>query len=127
LKWSKKAAGGHQTRLFTDRHGQSVTTAAPPEDVAEVLLSSLVVATAGRACWVGCKLWEELALGEFWQRVLAWKSAVDFLYTGAEKPMRARFGRNPRRFPRLQPRPERSADARYITGQVLNVNGGFHM
>ena len=36
------------------------------------------------------------------------------------------IGRNPRRFPRLQPRPERSADARYITGQVLNVNGGFH-
>ena len=30
-------------RLFTDRHGQSVTTAPPPEDVAEVLLSSLVV------------------------------------------------------------------------------------
>jgi hypothetical protein len=30
-------------RLFTDRHGQSVTTAAPPEDVAEVPLSSLVV------------------------------------------------------------------------------------
>ena len=27
------------------------------------------------ACWVGCKLWEELGLGEFWQRVLARKSA----------------------------------------------------
>jgi hypothetical protein len=54
LKWSKKAAGGHQTRLFTDRHGQSVTTAAPPEDVAEVLLSSLVVRRPRQfgACWV---------------------------------------------------------------------------
>ena len=66
-----------------------MTTAAPPEDVAEVLLSSLVVGDRGSSglVWVGCKLWEELGLGEFWQRVLARKSAVDFLYTGAEKPM----------------------------------------
>jgi hypothetical protein len=41
-------------RLFTDRHGESVTTAAPPEDVAEVLLSSLVVRRPRQfgACWV---------------------------------------------------------------------------
>ena len=44
----------HQMRLFTDRHGQSVTTAVPPEDVAEVLLSSLVVRRPRQfgACWV---------------------------------------------------------------------------
>src|SRR5258708_10897124 len=46
--------------------------AAAPEDVAEVLLSSLVVRRPRQfgACWVGCKLWEELALGEFWQKAL---------------------------------------------------------
>jgi len=66
-------------RLFTDRHGQSVTTAAPPEDVAEVLLSSLVVGdrgssglvascgkssgweSSGSGCWRGCR---RGALGE---------------------------------------------------------------
>ena len=53
MKWSKKAAGVHQMRLFTDRHGQSVTTAAPPEDVAEVLLSSLVVGDRGSSGLVG--------------------------------------------------------------------------
>ena len=40
-------------RLFTDRHGQSVTTAAPPEDVAEVLLSSLVVGDRGSSGLLG--------------------------------------------------------------------------
>ena len=40
-------------RLFTDRHGQSVTTATPPEDVAEVLLSSLVVGDRGSSGLVG--------------------------------------------------------------------------
>ena len=40
-------------RLFTDRHGQSVTTAAPPEDVAEVLLSGLVVGDRGSSGLVG--------------------------------------------------------------------------
>jgi len=43
----------HQMRLFIDRHGQSVTTAAPPEDVAEVLLSSLVVGDRGSSGLVG--------------------------------------------------------------------------
>ena len=56
----------YQMRLFTDRHGER-TAAAAAEDVAEVLLSSLVVRRSRQfgACWVGCKLWEELDLGEF--------------------------------------------------------------
>ena len=77
----------HQMRLFTDRHGERAGAAAP-EDVAEVLLSSLVVRRARQfgACWVGCKLWEELALGEFWQKALeeeagavAWDKVVELL------------------------------------------------
>jgi hypothetical protein len=62
-------------RLFTDRHGQRAASA-PPEDVAEVLLSSLVVRRPRQfgACWVGCKLWEELGLGEFWQQALGGRS-----------------------------------------------------
>src|SRR5512137_2159783 len=53
-------------RLFTDREGQVPVAA---EDVAEVVLSSLVVRRARRFgdCWVGCKLWEEVGLGAFWQ------------------------------------------------------------
>jgi hypothetical protein len=53
----------HQMRLFTDRHTEQ-KEAASPEDVAEVLLSSLVVRRPRQfgACWVGCKLWEELDL-----------------------------------------------------------------
>jgi hypothetical protein len=62
--------------------------AAAPEDVAEVLLSSLVVRRPRQfgACWVGCKLWEELALGEFWQKALEeeaggvpWEKVVELL------------------------------------------------
>jgi transposase len=77
----------HQMRLFTDWHGERAAAAAP-EDVAEVLLSSLVVRRARQfgACWVGCKLWEELALGEFWQKALeeeagavAWDKVVELL------------------------------------------------
>jgi len=55
-------------RLFTDREGQ-----APKEnDVAEVILSSLAVKKPRKfgACWVGCKLWEELGLREFWEQRL---------------------------------------------------------
>jgi hypothetical protein len=61
----------HQMRLFSDRHTE-VTATAAPENVAEVLLSSLVVRRPRQfgACWVGCKLWEELELGEFWHKVL---------------------------------------------------------
>ena len=62
--------------------------AAAPEDVAEALLSSLVVRRPRQfgACWVGCKLWEELALGEFWQKALEeeagavpWEKVVELL------------------------------------------------
>ena len=65
----------HQMRLFTDRHGEP-RAAGASEDVAEVLLSSLVVRRPRQfgACWVGCKLWEELDFGEFWQQALGEKS-----------------------------------------------------
>jgi hypothetical protein len=77
----------HQMRLFTDRHREPAAAAAP-ENVAEVLLSSLVVRRPRQfgACWVGCKLWEELGLGEFWQQALceevgavAWEKVVELL------------------------------------------------
>jgi hypothetical protein len=77
----------HQMRLFTNRHTEGKAAAAP-EDVAEVLLSSLVVRRPRQfgACWVGCKLWEELELGEFWGQALgeqagavAWEKVVELL------------------------------------------------
>jgi transposase len=77
----------HQMRLFTDQHAER-RAAAGLEDVAEVVLSSLVVRRPRQfgACWVGCKLWEELELGEFWQRALeeqvgavAWEKVVELL------------------------------------------------
>jgi transposase len=77
----------HQMRLFTDRH-RECKAAAAPEDVAEVVLSSLVVRRPRQfgACWIGCKLWEELDLGEFWGRALgeqvgavAWQKVVELL------------------------------------------------
>jgi transposase len=79
--------GRHQMRLFTDRQSEPAAAAAP-EDVAEVLLSSLVVRRPRQfgACWIGCKLWEELALGEFWQKALEedagtvpWEKVVELL------------------------------------------------
>ena len=74
-----------QLRLFTDREGQVPVRA---EDVAEVILSSLVVRRPRRFgdCWVGCKLWEELGLGVFWQEALGeqrgevpWAKVVELL------------------------------------------------
>jgi transposase len=74
-----------QMRLFTDREAQVPVAA---EDVAEVLLSSLVLRRPRRFgdCWVGCKLWEELGLGAFWQDVLGeqrgevpWAKVVELL------------------------------------------------
>ena len=74
-----------QMRLFTDREGQVPVAA---EDAAEVVLSSLVVRRPRRFgdCWVGCKLWEELGLGAFWQEALgeqrgevAWAKVVELL------------------------------------------------
>ena len=55
----------HQMRLFTDReHSAPVAE----EDVAEVILSSLLIRRPREfgAGWIGCKLWEELGLREFW-------------------------------------------------------------
>ncbi len=53
-----------------------------------MLLSSLVVRRPRQfgACWIGCKLWEELELGEFWHQVLReetgavpWDKVVELL------------------------------------------------
>jgi transposase len=74
----------HQMRLFTDREGQ--TPAA--EDVAEVILSSLRLCRPRQfgAAWVGCKLWEDLGLRQFWQDALGeeagqvpWAKVVELL------------------------------------------------
>jgi hypothetical protein len=83
-----------QMRLFTDREGQAPAA----EDVAEVVLSSLVVRRPrcfGDA-WVGCKLWAELGLDQFWQQALGeqrgevpWAKVVELL---AVNPMPLGFG-----------------------------------
>ena len=74
-----------QMRLFTDRQGQVPVAA---EDVAEVILSSLVVRRPRRFgdCWMGCKLWEDLGLRAFWQEALGeqrgevpWAKVVELL------------------------------------------------
>ena len=74
-----------QLRLFTDREGQVPVAA---DDVAEVLLSSLVVRRPRRFgdCWIGCKLWEELGLRAFWDEALGdqsgevpWAKVVELL------------------------------------------------
>jgi transposase len=74
-----------QMRLFTDREGQVPVAA---EDVAEVILSSLVLRRPRRFgdCWIGCKLWEELGLGAFWEDALGeqrgevpWAKVVELL------------------------------------------------
>ncbi len=82
--------GRRQMRLYGDRHGEAPVAAvdAAPEDVAEVKLSSLVVRRPRQfgACWVGCKLWEQLALDEFWKEALGeeagsvgWEKVVELL------------------------------------------------
>jgi transposase len=77
----------HQMRLFGDRDAEW-RAAAAPEDVAEVILSSLVVRRPRQfgACWIGCKLWEELELAEFWHKALGqevgavpWEKVVELL------------------------------------------------
>jgi len=63
----------HQMRLFTDReHSAPVAQ----EDAAEVILSSLLIRRPREfgAGWVGCKLWEELGLREFWDGALGLES-----------------------------------------------------
>jgi hypothetical protein len=74
----------HQMRLFTDREGPAPAA----EDVAAVLLSSLRLCRPRQfgAAWVGCKLWEELGLRQFWQDALGaeagqvpWAKVVELL------------------------------------------------
>ena len=74
----------HQMRLFTDREGRAPAA----EDVAEVILSSLRLCRARQfgAAWVGCRLWEELGLRQFWQEALGeevgqvpWAKVVELL------------------------------------------------
>ncbi len=74
----------HQRRLFTDREA-----GAPADsDVVEVRLSSFAVKAPRRFgdCWVGCQLWAELGLDEFWQEALAqevgdvpWEKVLELL------------------------------------------------
>jgi Transposase DDE domain len=77
----------HQMRLFAERRGEQAVAVAP-EDVAEVLLSSLVVRRPRSfgACWIGCKVFEQLGLREFWQEALGeeagavpWAKVVELL------------------------------------------------
>jgi hypothetical protein len=58
-----------QRRLFTDREGAAP---APAEDVVEVRLSTLRVRAPRRFgdCWLGCRLWRELGLDQFWSERL---------------------------------------------------------
>jgi transposase len=74
----------HQLRLFSDREGH----APHADDVVEVVLSSLRLRHPKQfgSPWVGCRLWEELALDQFWQTVLdedpgdvAWAKVVELL------------------------------------------------
>jgi transposase len=74
----------HQRRLFTDREA-----GAPADpDVVEVRLSSFAVKAPRRFgdCWVGCQLWAELGLDQFWQEALAseagavpWEKVLELL------------------------------------------------
>jgi len=74
----------HQRRLFTDREA-----GAPADpDVVEVRLSSFTVKAPRRLgdCWVGCQLWAELGLDQFWQEALGseagavpWEKVLELL------------------------------------------------
>jgi transposase len=70
--------------LFTDRQGQTPAAG----DVAEVMLSSLMVRRPRRFgdAWVGCKVWADLGLDQFWQQALGeergqvpWAKVVELL------------------------------------------------
>ena len=74
----------HQRRLFTDREGG----ASRAEDIIEVRLDSFTVRKPRRFgdCWAGCRAWEELGLGGFWQERLgeeagdiAWHKVLELL------------------------------------------------
>jgi transposase len=77
-----------QMRLFSDRENQSQQVALEESDVALVQLSSLLIRRPRQfgACWVGCQLFEELALDQFWSEALAehsgdvpWAKVVELL------------------------------------------------
>jgi transposase len=74
----------HQLRLFSDREGR----APQADDVVEVVLASLRLRHPKQfgAPWLGCRLWDELELDQFWQAALgeepgdiAWAKVVELL------------------------------------------------
>lgn len=76
-----------QMRLF-GRAETEAESASPSPEIAEVVLSSLAVRhpRSFGACWVGCKLFEQLGLREFWQETLGaeagavpWAKVVELL------------------------------------------------
>ncbi len=80
--------GNRQQLQLLARREEEPAVAATPEEVAEVLLGSLVVRRprAFGACWVGCQLFEELGLRTFWQDKLGdcagavpWAKVVELL------------------------------------------------
>jgi hypothetical protein len=82
----EESGQSRQMCLFTDRDG-----AAPQKDTpeyAEVLLSSLELRRPRRFgdCWLGCRLWEELNLDQFWGEILqehrgpySWEKVIELL------------------------------------------------
>lgn len=75
-----------QMRLLSDRENKQV--AVDDADVALVKLSSLQIRRPRQfgACWVGCRLFEELGLDQFWSEMLAedrgevpWAKVVELL------------------------------------------------
>jgi len=95
----------HQMRLFTDREGG----APKAEDVAEVILSSLSLRRPRQfgACWVGCKLWEELGLRSFWEQALGecrggvpWDRVLELLVVNRLSEPGSELGAHQRWFPK---------------------------
>lgn len=77
----------HQMRLFARRPAEPPVAVAQ-EETAEVMLSSLLLRRPRSfgACWMGCKLFEQLGLREFWQEALGeergsvpWAKVVELL------------------------------------------------
>ena len=70
----EESGQSRQMRRFTDRDGAAPQGKATPgvEEYAEVLLSSLELRRPRRIgdCWLGCRLWEELQLNQFWEETL---------------------------------------------------------
>lgn len=61
-----------QMRFFTDRDGGAPSRSQAAQEYAEVLLSTLAVRRPRQFgdCWLGCRLWEELELDQFWESTL---------------------------------------------------------